>query len=75
MDPIRLFKIRCIIALPTLSIAFLEWPAEEDGSFRLIEELNLKQLGIEVIRTRNTDPGRGGLHFRGNLQEGLYFKD
>jgi hypothetical protein len=70
------FRISMVLELTSvLSMAQLEWGKDMDGSMRSIDKLNLKQLGVEVVRAMDSSPGRGWIHCRGKLAEPEYPKD
>jgi hypothetical protein len=70
------FKIEQLSDFPEgLKRALLVWSADEDGSMRSIEKLNLKQLNVEIVKVVAIEPGHGWFYFRGDLKKTYYSKD
>lgn len=70
------FKINEVTDFPEgMKRAYLAWSFDEGGSMRLINKLNLAQLGVEVVKAVDASPGHGWLYFRGELKKVYYTKD
>jgi hypothetical protein len=56
--------------------AHLSWHTDMDGRKRQIRDLNLKQLGVDILCHSVDDSTRNGwFFFRGSLDRGVFPKD
>lgn len=55
-----------------LKRAYLKWKADQDGRYLRLEELDLDQLGVMVVKISNGSLGHGWLFYYGNI-ESTYF--
>jgi hypothetical protein len=56
--------------------AYLAWGEDKNGHLRKMTELNLSQIGVEILQQPDaSSPGRGWLYFRGTIKEKYYPKD
>jgi hypothetical protein len=69
------FVINEIAAAGDRKKAYLFWGSEKDGQYRALRELNLQQLGIEIIDTCHLRSGTGSILYRGSIGNRSYPKD
>jgi hypothetical protein len=55
--------------------AYVFWGSDTDGRVRKIRELNLDQLGIEILDKTHLKPGTGLILYKGRIEQNHHPKD